>query len=69
MQKESNINRAFTWLEPGSVLLVTTNNGKNNVCTISWYMVMDFSPHIAITSGNWNQSFDTIPCTRERIYR
>ena len=68
MQKESNISRAFTWLEPGPVILVTTNNGKrNNVCTISWHMVMDFSPHIAITTGNWNQSFDTILHTRECV--
>ena len=58
---EGNIRRAFTYLESGSVLLVTTNDGcRDNVMTISWQMVMDFIPHIAITTGAWNESFETI---------
>ena len=56
--KTGNIKRAFTYLESGSVMLVTTNDGtKDNVMTISWQMVMDFTPHIAITTGSWNESF------------
>ena len=59
--KTGNIKRAFTYLESGSVLLVTTYDGtKDNVMTISWQMVMDFTPHIAITTGSWNESFETI---------
>ena len=59
--KQGDIRRAFTYLESGSVVLVTTNDGsKDNVMTISWQMVMDFTPHIAITTGSWNESFDTI---------
>ena len=43
---KGDIRRAFTYLESGSVLIVTTNDGtSDNVMTISWQMVMDFSPH------------------------
>ena len=64
--KEGNIRRAFTYLESGSVLLVTTNDdARDNVMTISWQMVMDFTPHIAISTGKWNQSFETILKTKE----
>ena len=64
--KQGQIRRAFTYLESGAVLLVTTNDGsKDNVMTISWQMVMDFTPHIAITTGSWNESFETILRTKE----
>ena len=64
--KKGNIRRAFTYLESGAVLLVTTHDsGKDNVMTISWQMVMDFSPHIAITTGSWNESYETILKTKE----
>ena len=64
--KTGNIRRAFTYLESGAVLLVTTNDGEmDNVMTISWQMVMDFSPHIAITTGDWNESCETILKTKE----
>ena len=39
-------------MESGPVILVTTNDGeKNNIMTISWNMVMDFTPLFAITTG------------------
>ena len=53
-----NLNQAFTLIEPGPVVLVTTHDGgKDNIMTISWTMVMDFKPVFAITTGEWNQSF------------
>lgn len=64
--KQGNIKRAFTYLESGAVLLVTTNDGtKDNAMTISWQMVMDFTPHIAICTGGWTESFETILNTKE----
>jgi hypothetical protein len=49
------ISKSFTLIEPGPVILVTTSDGeKNNIMTISWTMVMDFSPRFAITTGPWN---------------
>lgn len=59
--KPGDIRRAFTYLESGSVLLVTTTDGvADNVMAISWQMVMDFSPRIAISTGDWNESFGII---------
>ncbi len=56
--RQLKLGRAFTLLEPGPVVLVTTRDGqKNNIMTISWTMVMDFTPLFAITTGAWNHSF------------
>ena len=64
--RKGDIRKAFTYLESGAVLLVTTNDGtKDNVMTISWQMVMDFTPHIGISTGDWNESFETILKTKE----
>lgn len=52
------LNKAFTLIEPGPVVLVTTHDGKsNNIMTLSWTMVLDFTPRFALTTGEWNHSF------------
>lgn len=62
------IEKAFMLLEPGPVILVTTNhNGKNNIMTISWHMVTDFTPKIALTTGPWNHSFQALMQTKECV--
>ncbi len=62
------LSRAFTLIEPGPVVLVTTHDGgKNNVMTISWTMVLDFTPLLAITTGAWNYSFAALRKTRECV--
>lgn len=62
------INRAFTLMESGPVVLVTTCDGKkNNVMTISWTMVLDFKPTFAITTGEWNYSFAALRKTKECV--
>lgn len=66
--KSMRIERAFTLMEPGPVVLVTTNDGqKNNVMTISWTMVMDFTPVFAITTGPWNHSYKALRKYRECV--
>jgi flavin reductase (DIM6/NTAB) family NADH-FMN oxidoreductase RutF len=66
--KEMEIGKAFTLIEPGPVVLVTTNDGnKNNIMTISWTMVMDFTPIFAITTGSWNYSFAALQKTKECV--
>ena len=56
--KEMEIGKAFTLMESGPVVLVTTNDrNKNNIMTISWTMVVDFTPIFAMTTGSWNYSF------------
>lgn len=47
--RELELSRVFTLIEPGPVVLVTTRDGnKNNIMTISWTMVLDFTPTLAI---------------------
>jgi flavin reductase (DIM6/NTAB) family NADH-FMN oxidoreductase RutF len=66
--KEIEIGRAFTLIEPGPVVLVTTFDGrKNNVMTISWTMVVDFTPVFAMTTGPWNYSFAALRKTKECV--
>jgi flavin reductase (DIM6/NTAB) family NADH-FMN oxidoreductase RutF len=62
------LSKAFTLIEPGPVVLVTTNDGdKANVMTISWTMVLDFAPVFAITTGEWNFSFTALRKSRECV--
>lgn len=66
--KRMQLNKAFTLLEPGPVVFVTTNDGKkNNIMTISWTMVVDFTPRFAITTGPWNYSFAALKKTKECV--
>lgn len=63
-----HLDRAFTLIEPGPVVLVTTCDGKrNNIMTISWTMVLDFTPRLAIATGAWNHSFRALRRTRECV--
>lgn len=62
------ISKAFTLIESGPVVLVTTNEGeKNNIMTISWTMVVDFTPLFAITTGPWNFSYTALKKSRECV--
>jgi flavin reductase (DIM6/NTAB) family NADH-FMN oxidoreductase RutF len=62
------LSRAFTLIEPGPVVLVTTQSGdKRNIMTISWTMVLDFAPRFAITTGPWNYSFAALCETKECV--
>lgn len=62
------LSRAFTLIEPGPVVLVTTSDGhRDNVMTISWTMVLDFSASFALTTGPWNHSYAALEKTRECV--
>ena len=62
------LNKAFTLMESGPVLLVTTHDGrKANIMTISWTMVLDFTPRFAITTGAWNHSFAALRKHRQCV--
>ena len=62
------LSKAFTLVESGPVVLVTTHDGQNdNIMTISWTMVMDFTPVFAITTGAWNHSFAALRKHRECV--
>ena len=65
---ELPMQKAFMLIEPGPVILVATHDhGKNNIMTISWHMVMDFTPTIALTTGPWNYSFQALIDTKECV--
>jgi flavin reductase (DIM6/NTAB) family NADH-FMN oxidoreductase RutF len=65
---EMPLGKAFTLVEPGPVVFVTTNDGhKNNIMTISWAMVVDFTPLFAITTGPWNHSYAALVKSRECV--
>ena len=66
--RQLKLNKAFTLMESGPVVLVTTHDGKkDNIMTISWTMVMDFTPVFAITTGAWNHSFAALRKNRECV--
>ena len=66
--KKIPLSRAFTLLEPGPVVLIATHDGQqSNVMTISWTMVVDFTPLFAITTGPWNHSFAALRKTKECV--
>jgi flavin reductase (DIM6/NTAB) family NADH-FMN oxidoreductase RutF len=66
--RQLKLSKAFTLMESGPVVLVTTYDGKkNNIMTISWTMVLDFTPAFAITTGEWNHSFAALRKNRECV--
>jgi len=66
--RQMKLSKVFTLMEPGPVVLVTTHDGKNdNIMTISWTMVLDFTPVFAITTGQWNHSFAALRKNRECV--
>lgn len=65
---ELDLNKAFTLIEPGPVVLVTTHDGtSDNIMTITWTMVLGFSAEFAITTGPWNHSFAALRDTKECV--
>ncbi len=66
--KKLPLRKAFMLLEPGPVVLVTTaDRGKNNIMTISWHMVMDFTPQFALLTGAWNHSYKALVKNKECV--
>jgi flavin reductase (DIM6/NTAB) family NADH-FMN oxidoreductase RutF len=66
--RQMKLGKAFTLMEAGPVVLVTTHDGeRNNIMTISWTMVVDFTPQFAITTGGWNYSFAALRKNRECV--
>ena len=68
MMKKMQTAKAFTLMESGPVVFITTSDGvKSNIMTISWTMVMDFTPIFAITTGPWNYSYAALQETGECV--
>lgn len=68
MLKRIPLCSAFTLLESGPVVMLSVHDGrKNNLMTLSWHMILDFSPRIAICTGAWNYSFSMLMKTKECV--
>lgn len=62
------LSRAFTLIEPGPVVLVTTHDGtKPNIMTITWTMARGFDAEFALTTGPWNHSWAALCDRRECV--
>ena len=60
--------KAFQFMEPGPVVLVSTaHKGKANVMTMSWHMVVDFTPQFACIIGPWDYSYKALRATGECV--
>ncbi len=68
IMQELPLSQAYRFLEPGPVVLVTTaQEGRANIMTMSWHMVMDFTPLIACIIGPWDYSFTALRATKECV--
>jgi len=66
--KRMQLSKAFTLMEPGPVVFITTNDGeRNNIMTITWTMVVDFTPIFALTTGPWNYSYTALRKSKECV--
>ncbi len=61
------LSQVYRLLEPGPVVLVTTSkNGKADVMTMSWHMMIDFEPPlVGCVISNRNYTFNILKDTRE----
>jgi flavin reductase (DIM6/NTAB) family NADH-FMN oxidoreductase RutF len=66
--REMELGKAYTLMESGPVVLVTTHDDKkDNIMTISWTIVVDFTPQFALTTGAWNYSFAALRKHKECV--
>jgi len=63
------LSQVYQLLEPGPVVLLTTaRNGRANVMTMSWHMMLEFEPPlIACVVSSANHSFAALRATGECV--
>jgi flavin reductase (DIM6/NTAB) family NADH-FMN oxidoreductase RutF len=68
VQEAFPLDRAFTFMEVGPVILVSTRHRrKNNIMTVSCSASMGFEPTIGISLGPWNHSYEAMTKTGECV--
>ncbi|MCM2401293.1 flavin reductase family protein [Rhizobium sp. S153] len=67
--KEFPLSKVYQLIEPGPVVLLTTSyDGKANVMTMSWHMMMEFTPpRIACIVSGADYSFIALTRTEECV--
>jgi flavin reductase (DIM6/NTAB) family NADH-FMN oxidoreductase RutF len=67
--REYPLSKVFQLLEPGPTVLVTTaHEGRANVMTMTWHMMMEFEPPLlacVLSEANW--SFAALTATRQCV--
>ena len=67
--KDYPLSKVYQLLEPGPVVLLTTaHRGKANVMTMSWHMMVEFTPPLVacvVSEANW--SFAALRSTGECV--
>lgn len=69
--KKLPLSKVYQLIEPGPVVLVTTasRDGRPNVMTLSWHMMVDFEPPlIACVVGSDNHSFKALRASGECVF-
>lgn len=70
MPKRSlSLAKAYTLLEPGPVVLITTaHKGRSNIMTLSWHCMMEFEPPlVGLVMSNINDSFALLKASKECV--
>lgn len=67
--KDFPLSKVYQLIEPGPVvLLVTSGDGRPNIMTMSWHMMMDFTPpRIACIVSTGDYSFIALTRTEECV--
>ncbi|MDR1305025.1 MAG: flavin reductase family protein [Verrucomicrobiales bacterium] len=66
--RELPLAKAFQLIEPGPVVLLTTRyREQENIMTLSWHMMMEFTPLIGVLVSGGNYSFAALKKTRECV--
>src|ERR1035441_2817131 len=69
MRIELPLSKVYQLLEPGPVVFLTTaGNGRANIMTMSWHMMVEFEPPlVACVVSNANYSFEALRATKECV--
>ena len=68
MMKDLPLSDVYQVLEPGPVVLLTTaRKGKANVMTMSWHMMVDFTPPLVACVVGGSYSFEALRATKECV--
>lgn len=64
-----NLAKAYTLLEPGPVVLITTaHKDRRNIMTLSWHCMMEFEPpRVGFVMSNANDSFALLKTAKECV--
>ncbi len=68
-KKKLSLSKVYQLIEPGPVIMVTTQkDGKPNVMTMAWHMMVDFTPPlIAMVMGSEDYSFSLFKATGQCV--